>query len=180
MSSLGCPLIFSTDVDDFRFLASFHPAGEEMFAAASPLTHPVFTGLPKGYVLKPRHEFIDAGAELPRLYPIGSSSTSNHAASRPDETLNAWEAEHEYLRTYSHPTQSASIRTKVNKIVTLLVNSKKHGEAVMYTTFDSPRDHGMPLVTRTPQALKRGRRDLPNRVNRDEVCRGCPPLVGNP
>jgi hypothetical protein len=34
----------------------------------------------------------------------------------------------------------------------------------MYTTFESPRDHGMPLVTRTPQALKRGRRDLPNRV----------------
>jgi hypothetical protein len=55
---------------------------------------------------------------------------------------------------------------------TLLVHSKKHGEAVMYTTFESPRDHGMPLVTRTPQALKRGRRDLPNRVNRDEVCPG--------
>jgi hypothetical protein len=31
-------------------------------------------------VSKPRHEFIDAGAELTRLYPICISSTSNHAA----------------------------------------------------------------------------------------------------
>ena len=29
---------------------------------------------------KPRHEFIDAGAEFTRLYPICISSTSNHAA----------------------------------------------------------------------------------------------------
>jgi 8-oxo-dGTP pyrophosphatase MutT (NUDIX family) len=29
---------------------------------------------------KPRHEFIDAGAEFTRLYPIGISSTSHHAA----------------------------------------------------------------------------------------------------
>jgi Transposase DDE domain len=50
------------------------------------------------------------------------------------------------------------------------VNSKKHGEAVMSTTFESPRDHGMPLVTRTPQALKRGRRDLPNRAGLGHVC----------
>jgi hypothetical protein len=40
----------------------------------------------------------------------------------------------------------------------------------MYTTFESPRDHGMPLVTRTPQALKRGRRDLPNRAGLGHVC----------
>jgi hypothetical protein len=65
---------------------------------------------------KPRHEFIDTGAELIRLYSIDISSTSNHAASRPDETLNAREAENEYPRTYGHSTQSASIRTEVNKI----------------------------------------------------------------
>ena len=39
--------------------------------------------------------------------------------------------------------QSSSLRTGVKEIVTLLVNSKKHGEAVMYTTFESPRDHGI-------------------------------------
>jgi hypothetical protein len=39
--------------------------------------------------VKPRHEFIDTGAELTRLYPIDISSMSNHAALRPTETLNA-------------------------------------------------------------------------------------------
>jgi enoyl-CoA hydratase/carnithine racemase len=36
-----------------------------------------------------RHEFIDTGAESTRLYPIDIGSTSNHAVSRPHETLNA-------------------------------------------------------------------------------------------
>ena len=34
---------------------------------------------------KPRHDFLDACAESTRLYPIYLSSTSNHAASRPQE-----------------------------------------------------------------------------------------------
>jgi hypothetical protein len=47
---------------------------------------------------------------------------------------------------------------------TLLVKSKMRGKAVLQTTFESQRDHGVPFVTRTPKALKIGRRDLTNRV----------------
>jgi hypothetical protein len=39
---------------------------------------------------------------------------------------------------------------------TLLVKSKTRGTALLHTTFESQRDHGVPLVTRMPGALKIG------------------------
>jgi hypothetical protein len=47
---------------------------------------------------------------------------------------------------------------------TLLVKSKTRGKAVLRTTFENQKDHGVPLVIRMPRALKIGHRDLTNRV----------------
>ena len=43
---------------------------------------------------KPRHGFLDTGAELTRPCLVNIGFTSNHAASRLHEPLNMYEAEH--------------------------------------------------------------------------------------
>jgi hypothetical protein len=48
-----------------------------------------------GYTLyKPRHGFLDTGAELTRPCLVNIGSTSNHAASWLHKPLNMYEAEH--------------------------------------------------------------------------------------
>ena len=57
--------------------------------------------------------------------------------------------------------QSASFRTGVKEILTLLVNSKKGGTAVSYTTFEGQRDR----VHASGETHSHGVEDRPPRLN---------------
>jgi hypothetical protein len=110
---------------------------------------------------------------------VNSTLLGKHPLNQPPEphhaeewALKAKEPTCVHSMGYIGPTRSASLRTEVKDVVTLLVKSKTRGNAVLHMTSESQRDHGVPLMTRTPRALKIGHRDLTNRVCCDAVCPG--------